>query len=137
MPKNPSLKLNTFSKEERLCSKILIGKLFKEGNTFTEPPFRITWLKTDIKQDFPCQILISVPTHKMPRAVDRNKIKRQIREAFRKNKHSFYEFLNVKNSKIILGILYNSKELHPYTIIESKIILILQRFKKVYEMDAK
>jgi ribonuclease P protein component len=71
----------TFKKEERLCSKVLIKKLFDQGAAISQAPFRTLWMETSFEAKVPLQIVISVPKKRFKRAVDRNTIKRQIREA--------------------------------------------------------
>jgi ribonuclease P protein component len=123
----------TFSKNERLCSKILIDDLLSNGRSFILDPFRIIWLEKAINSDSPAQVLINVSHHKFKRAVDRNRIKRLTREAYRKNKSALYEFLNQNNKQIIFTLFYISKDIPVYSEIELKIILILQRLKKEIE----
>ena len=79
--------MQTFSKSERLCSKIAIEKLVEEGKSFHLSPFKISWL-SNTEESVPVQILISVPKRTFKRAVYRNLLKRRIREAYRKNKQS-------------------------------------------------
>jgi len=123
----------TFTKDERLHKKILIEKLFQEGRSFSISPFRITWLSMPMEVKVPVQVLISIPRNSHPKAVNRNLLKRRIREAFRKNKQPFYEFLEGSQKQLLLGILYSAKEILPYSLIQEKIILLLQRLKEENE----
>jgi len=121
----------TFSKSERLCSKLLIDKLFKEGLSFYLAPFKVMWLETPI----PCcksnaQILIGVSKKLIKKSVYRNKIKRQIKEAYRLNKLILYDTLNTNNRQCVFAILYTSKQINDYNYIQDKILLILQRLQK-------
>lgn len=126
--------MQTFKKEERLCSKKTINILLKQGTSFNIPPFKVIWLKIDeleqikdFKNKYPAQVLISVSKRNFHKAVDRNKIKRLIREAYRKNKTLLYKSLNEKNKKCAFMILYIENDIMPYNEIESKILLVLQR----------
>ena len=79
----------TFSKEERIVSNLLIETLFEKGNShsLTAYPLRAVFLKTEHHEGCaPVQLLISVPKKRFKHAVDRNRVKRQVREAYRKNK---------------------------------------------------
>ena len=79
----------TFKKEERIVSNLLIETLFEKGNSqsLAAYPLRAVYLKTEHREGCaPVQLLISVPKKKFKHAVDRNRVKRQIREAYRKNK---------------------------------------------------
>ncbi len=120
----------TFKKDERLCSKKIINDLFAKGKSFVIEPLRIVWLEKELNSTSPAQVLINVSQHKFKRAVDRNKIKRQLREAYRKNKDPLYQFLTENHKQSAFAIFYISKEFTPFKDIESKIILILQRLQK-------
>ena len=120
----------TFTKDERLCKKILITKLFREGHTFYIHPFRVIFIESEIPVYFPAQVLISVPKQHMRKAVQRNKIKRRIREAYRINKGILYEALSERQQQMAFCITYTSKEILPSILIREKIILLLQRLRK-------
>jgi ribonuclease P protein component len=117
----------TFTKAERLSSKVAIDKLFETGKSFHNTPFKVFWLETAIGNS-PVQIVISVPKRIYKRAVDRNKVKRLIREAYRKNKDTFYEKLN--NKKISLMFIYTFKLIINYKEMEEKVVQTLQRLSK-------
>ncbi len=74
----------SFSRAERLTSKIKIEELFKKGSSFRSKKIQIILLSQQFKQDR--KVLISVPKKNHKTAVNRNRIKRIIREVYRKNK---------------------------------------------------
>jgi ribonuclease P protein component len=76
--------MQSFGKSERLSGQKLIDTLFSDGKSYVVPPFRIVWFKYEITGVFPVRLLISVSKKKIKKAVDRNLIKRRIREAYRK-----------------------------------------------------
>jgi len=117
--------MQTFTKAERLCSKVLIEDVFAKGKTISLPSFKLLWLETKEKQDFPLQVVITVPKRNFKKAVDRNKLKRRIREAYRKNKASVYEKIGSKSYSLML--IYTGKNIAEYKEIEEKIIKLLQR----------
>ena len=80
--------LYTLRKSERTCSKIAIDNLFKGGHSrsLSAFPIRVVYLVSDTPQQEQCQIMVSVPKKCFKRAVKRNRVKRQIREAYRLNK---------------------------------------------------
>jgi len=87
------------------------------------------WIKTSLPVSYPVQLAISISPRLFPRAVDRNNIKRQIREIYRLNKSLLYDFCKEKNMQYALMIIYTSKNKYPYPELKEKIILSLERFK--------
>ena len=120
----------TFTKNERLCKKILIAKLFREGHSFFIHPFRVTYLETLIPSDLPAQILIAVPKQHLRKAIQRNTVKRRMREAYRINKGILYDALTERQGQMAICITYTSKEILSSDLIREKIILLLQRLRK-------
>lgn len=117
MPDKPE----TFRKSERLCSKKAIAGLFENGNSFYSFPFQIIWIKSPAGQISPAQVAISVSKKTFRRAVKRNLIRRRIREAYRRNKHTLYEFLESKNTRIVFIIIFKDNEIPEYISIEKTI----------------
>jgi ribonuclease P protein component len=116
----------TFKKEERLCNKRLIDELFHNGSSFLCYPFKASWLLAADEQLVPVQILFSVSKKRFKHAVDRNQIKRRIREAYRLNKQQqLYDQLNTAGKKIVLSVGYIGKEIAPYELIEKKMLKLL------------
>ena len=128
---------NTFKKEERLCSKTKIQELFQRGNSFSVFPFRLVYIKVDSEQEFPAQITFSVPKKKFKSAVDRNHLKRLMREAYRINKSILYDNLTKESVKIAVLVIYLPRHKEEYKEIEDKIILSLQRLNKEISSPSK
>lgn len=112
----------TFKKHERLSSKKLIDLLFSEGHSSKAFPISIKYLNTAKVAD--TQVLISVPKKKFKRAVDRNLLKRRVREAYRQNKKILQ---GAPGAPYLLGIIYISDEILSFREIENKLILVLNR----------
>ena len=111
----------TFRKEERLKSRKIIGKLFTEGQSFISYPIRFVWVKMETPlSDFPIQMSLTVPKRAFPKAVDRNRLRRRIREAYRLNKHSLYEVLEKEEPQEQRGLMliYVAKETFDFHEIE-------------------
>jgi len=123
----------TFHKNERLCRKKIIDSLFAQGHSFICYPFRIVWTVAQIETDSPVQVAFTVKKKDFKHAVDRNKLKRRMREAYRKNKQQLYDFFASKNSRLAFMVIYLDKQLLDYSQIEQKIISSLVRLEK--ELD--
>ena len=101
---------NTFGKQERLCSSKLIERLFSEGNRqISVFPIRLVWLLADDIEGV--QILISAPKRNFHHAVDRNRIKRQIREFYRTGSSSLKESVALNGKGLALAFLFNDNKL--------------------------
>ncbi len=125
----------TFKKDERLCSKLLINKLFTEGESFLVYPFKVVCLNIPRTGSIAAQILISVSKRNFKSAPHRNKIKRHIREAYRKNKHIIWDdYKDKPNDQLLAGFVYIGKSIATSKEVDQKLILILQR---LIEMDVK
>ena len=121
--------MQTFSKEERLCGKKQIDQLFEKGEKFKEVSFAVIWQKTKAKSEFPAKILISIPKRNIPKANQRNMLKRLLKECYRKQKQSLYQVLLQKEKQIIFAIIYQKTDALKYKELESEINLILNRLK--------
>ncbi len=119
--------MQTFNKDEKLFGKKNITSLFDHGNYFLEHPFRVVWLETNDENRLPARVLIAVSKKNIKKAVMRNRLKRRISEAYRKNKSVFYEFLTQEDKQCKLGLIYISKEELPYNQIEEKILKVIDR----------
>jgi len=123
----------TFTKDERLRKHNLILKLFAEGKTFRIPPFRITWLMLESQGNSPVEILLSVPKYNLRKAVQRNRVRRRMKEAFRLHKRILHETIIPGQKHMLLCLTYTSKEILPFDHLKGKIILLLQRLKEESE----
>lgn len=121
----------TFKKGERLKSQKIIDRIFnREGQSFANFPIRVIYLETPLNTDFPAQVTFSVPKRKFKKAVDRNRIKRLMREAYRLNKPKFYESLIAQEKQIAVLFLYVANEEVEYQFIESKMKQALKRLRR-------
>ena len=125
--------LYTLRKSERTCSKIAIDNLFKGGHSrsLSAFPIRVVYLVSDTPQQEQCQIMVSVPKKCFKRAVKRNRVKRQIREAYRLNKAIVTEQMKKHEGKYLtMAFFWLDAELHETDEIKSKMINLLGRISE-------
>ena len=118
----------TLSKEERLSWKRYIDLLFAKGQSFVAFPLRVVYLAVEEETLAPVSILVSVPKKKFRRAVKRNLIKRQVREAYRVRKYDLIDPLTGKNKRMLVAFLYLDKEIHDKSIERTSRQGMIKRF---------
>lgn len=122
----------SLSKEERLNSKKDIEYLFNRKNSISliEPPLQLIFTKDKTDDYKLSRVLFIVSKKRFKSAVKRNKIRRKIKEAYRLNKPTLYTFTQKNDIKLLMAINYISKEESDFSMIEEKIILLLNRLIK-------
>lgn len=118
----------TFQKAERLCSRKTIAALFNEGGVFYIPLFKIVWLKSADDSPFPARVAFSVSKKGFRNAVIRNLLKRRMREAYRKNKQAFYEFLLSEKMQVVFIIIFRGDSVYDYQTVEKYMKEMLEKF---------
>jgi ribonuclease P protein component len=115
----------TLSKQERLSWKRYIDLLFKEGKSFIAFPLRVIYLPVE---EIPASVsfLVSVPKKNIRKAVGRNYIKRQVREAYRVRKYELTDALAESNRSLFLAFLYLDKEIRPFADMEKAMTKVIQ-----------
>lgn len=109
----------TFPKSEKLCGQISIDHLYRQGKRFVAWPLRVTYLPIDSAT----QVVVWAPKSLFKKAVDRNHLRRLMREAYRLNK----DIIEGENMHYQLAFNYIDKEKQPYAIIEKAICKALTR----------
>jgi len=94
----------TYPKIEKLKSKILIDKLFDEGKSVVSFPLRLVFIGTKFDEPVKVKCGVSVSKRNFKKAVDRNRVKRLIREAYRLNKDSYFNNITKQYALMILYI---------------------------------
>lgn len=118
----------SFKKEERLCSKKIIDRLFSEGESFLIHPLKFVFLKTELPASVPVQVGFSVGKKIFKKAVQRNLLKRRMREAYRLNKHELYPAINEVQSAVF--IIYIGKEIADYHTVEQALKRGIKKLSK-------
>lgn len=117
----------SFGQQQRLKDKIIIGRLFSQGSSVSKYPLRLVYLKTDNSSDIPIKVAVSVSKRSFKKAVDRNRIKRLIREAYRLNKALFYQETGSDNYAFIF--LYTGREVPSFEDLQETLVKLCEKFK--------
>ena len=128
---------HTFKKEERLSSQKIIGELFDGGSSFSLYPFRLVWKQTPLPTtQFPVQVVVSVSKKRFKHAVDRNRVKRLVREAYRKQKNdTLYAPISALGISLAIMIIYTGNTIFTAQEIEIKLSNALLRLVDKYEQS--
>jgi len=121
----------TLGSNEKLKSRKQITQLFEEGLSLKEYPIRIRFLKVD-DADLQFKVAFSVPKRNVKLAVNRNRIKRMLREVYRLNKQIIFDGID---GNYILMFLYTDRTEWEYQDLEKKMIRLLQKFVENQKED--
>ena len=124
------MKQFTLGKNERLKSRKLIEQLFSGGQRFGLFPYRVFYLfekneAGDTKNKLQCGVGVS--TRNFKKAVDRNRIKRLTREAWRLQKTELDALMKDHSNRFSVFFIYTGKELPAFVVVKEKMALILQK----------
>lgn len=112
---------NTFPKQNKLCGQERIAQLYKQGKRFTSWPLRVTYMPANSQCPIPnSQVLVWAPKSLFKHAVQRNHLRRLMREAYRLHQ-------DILTSPFLIAFNYMDKEPQPYPIIEKAICKALKK----------
>ena len=117
-----------FGKEERLCSRRLIDRLYSDGHRLMAFLYSVQWRSESL--GVPCQVLVVAPKRKFKHAVDRNRVKRLTRECWRMRKQSLYEYLAGRDMSLTLALVYVHNEIMPYDKLLARMEKLVQQLEK-------
>jgi ribonuclease P protein component len=123
---------STFKKRERMVSLKLIESLFGGGCSFSVAafPLRAVYMLSERQTgDSPVQLLISVPKKRFKHAVDRNRVKRQIREAFRQHKDLLWQVVP-EEQRLLLAFIWLSDEHRPSKEVTQRVVGLMERISE-------
>jgi ribonuclease P protein component len=113
----------SLKKNERLCNKKLFDNIFEKGRTIYIYPIKAIYTIHDTSEYLSSLVAFGTNKRTYKKAVNRNKIKRLLKEAYRKNK-PYFKHLN-KDHSVHIMFLYIAKEILPYIKVEASIVKIL------------
>ncbi|PNQ74823.1 ribonuclease P protein component [Hanstruepera neustonica] len=120
-----------YSHKEKLKGKKRIDQLFTEGQSVSAYPLRMVYLETELDDNVIAKTGVSVSKRHFKKAVDRNRIKRLLREAYRLNKTAYF---NNITTQYAFMILYIGNDKPTYVEVEQSMNKL---FKKFVEMESK
>ena len=130
-PSYSDIKPLGLAKEERLSSKSKIKTLFEKGRSFRSTHLKCVFLIKELEpnKNQIHQVLISVPKKLLPKAVDRNRRKRQLREAYRLNKAILYNQFENKNKYCTFIFIYLSNKALHFNTMQEEVRYLLNKIK--------
>lgn len=125
----------TLGKQERLKSQKQIQQLFDEGKKISVAPFHIYYLLLPVSDSVvsPIQFGVGVSAKNFKRAVDRNRIKRLTREAYRLQKLPLQNQLKAKNRLLNIFFIYTGKTLPDFNLVKEKVAVALKKLEKIVD----
>ncbi len=125
----------SFRRSERLKSRKLIQQLFREGRSLVQFPLRLVWMPVaEPRSASPVQFAATVPRKRFRRAVQRNRLRRRIKEAYRLHKHELHARVPAGRQVACMAI-YLSPEPLAYAEIERAMVAALRRAGKKIGAD--
>ena len=126
------------TKNERICSKLLIDQLFGGGGSRSMAafPIRMVYMTVNRAADWPpVKIMVSVPKRCLKHAVERNRVKRLIRESWRKNKQELYNLCEKHTISLDVALVYTATVIHPYEEMLRKTSKVVKELIQCYEKE--
>jgi len=123
-----------FGKKEKLKSRKQIEELFLNGKNFAAFPLRITYQFIP-SEESSLQVGVTAGKKYFKKAVDRNRLKRLVREAYRLQKNDLVEILKQKKLKGSLFFVYTDKTISSFSTVKEAMNKALKRLEKIAEAN--
>ncbi len=124
---------NSYGREEKLKSRKQIDLLFTKGKSVNQFPVKLIYMEVTGETDFPVKAGVIAPSRLFKKAVQRNRVKRLLREAYRTEKAPLIEYAVSQNRKLALFILFVDKAIPTYSLVKEKVSLAIPRLIKELE----
>lgn len=133
------LRRNTFPKKEHLCGKLMVDALYEKGEAFFVYPFRVIYrlVPQEKEEDVAVLCMVGVSKRKLKRAVHRNYVKRQTREAYRKNKHDLWDVVQGRGEQLHISFNFIGDKCEKTTLIERQMKKSLKKLLEIIQADGK
>jgi ribonuclease P protein component len=123
----------SYNRQEKLKSRKLAEQLFAKGKTINQFPVKLFYLVTET--DFPVKAGVGATKRNFKKAVDRNRVKRLLREAYRLNKQPLHDFLTSQGKQVCLFFLLTDKTIPSFDLLMQKMPLLLNKLIRVLDED--
>lgn len=121
----------TYNQKEKLKSRKVLSTLFAEGKSFSVFPVKAFYLPVTDTQAAMIQAGVGVSARHFKKAVDRNRIKRLLRECYRLNKTQLHTSALAKEKKMALFFLYIGKEIPAFALLDEKMKTVLTKLETI------
>ena len=123
-----------FAKKERISGEKRVETLFANGNSFMAYPFKVVWLKEERASITATSILVSIPKKRLKKAVDRNRMKRLAREAYRLHKHHLTDLMRAGVEHLEVAFIYVRDEPSDFVTIEKGIVKAIRELGRINQI---
>ncbi|WP_153800588.1 ribonuclease P protein component [Foetidibacter luteolus] len=131
------MKANAYPKEEKLKGRKLVQQVFGSGKSFVVFPLKVFYTVAQQPLGYAVKAGVGASSRSFKKAVERNRIKRLLREVYRLNKQPLHQVQAGNNLQLAFFILYIDKVMPQQALLQSKMQLVIQRLiKELHEVAA-